>query len=47
MVKSTEDKFRTVVDKNIFYFFNRQFEEQYEAYVNSIRELLLVLRNDI
>lgn len=47
IVKTTQDKFRTVIDKNTFYFFNRPFEEQYEGYVNSIRELLLVLRNDI
>jgi len=47
MVKDVNDKFRTVIEKNTFYFFNRQFEEKYEGHVNSIRELLLVLKNEI
>ena len=47
MAKSIEEKFRTVIEKNTFYFFNRRFEEKYEGYLNSIRETLLVLKNDI
>jgi len=47
MVKSVQEKFRTVIEKNTFYFFNRRFEERYEGYLNSIRETLLVLKNDI
>jgi len=47
MVKSVKEKFRTVIEKNTFYFFNRRFEEKYEGYLNSIRETLLVLKNDI
>lgn len=47
MVKSVDDKFNTVIEKNTFYFFNRRFEENYEGYLNSIRETLLVLKNDI
>lgn len=47
MAKSVNDKFRTVIEKNTFYFFNRQFEEKYEGYINSIRESLLVLKNEI
>ncbi len=47
MVKSVNDKFNTVIEKNTFYFFNRRFEENYEGYLNSIRETLLVLKNDI
>jgi hypothetical protein len=47
MAKSVEEKFRTVIEKNTFYFFNRRFEEKYEGYLNSIRETLLVLKNDI
>jgi len=47
MAKSVEEKFRTVIDKNTFYFFNRRFEEKYEGYLNSIRETLLILKNDI
>ena len=47
MVKSVDDKFNTVIEKNTFYFFNRRFEENYEGYLNTIRETLLVLKNDI
>lgn len=47
MAKSVEEKFKTVIEKNTFYFFNRRFEEKYEGYLNSIRETLLVLKNDI
>ncbi len=47
MAKSVEEKFKTVIEKNTFYFFNRQFEERYEGYLNSIRETLLVLKNEV
>ncbi len=47
MARTTQEKFKTVVEKNTFYFFNRQFEEKYEGYLNSIRETLLVLKNEI
>ena len=44
---STNKKFDTVIGKNTFYFSNRSFEEQYEGYLNSIKETLFVLKNDI
>lgn len=44
---STEEKFNTVISKNTFYFYNREFEESYEGHVNSIKETLLVLRNQV
>lgn len=47
MVKSIDDKFKTVIEKNTFYFFNEKFEEKYEGYINSIRESLLVLKNEV
>ncbi len=46
-MKSTQEKFNTVISKNTFYFYNREFEEAYEGYVNSIKETLLVLKNQI
>lgn len=46
-IPTTEDKFKTVINKNTFYFSNPEFEESYEAHVNSMKELLLVLKNDI
>jgi hypothetical protein len=47
MAKTTEEKFRTVIKKNTFYFFNPHFEEEYEGHLNSILETLLVLKNEI
>ena len=46
-MKSVEDKFRTVIQKNTFYFFNKKFEEDYEGYINSLKETLLVVKNKI
>jgi len=46
-VKTLEEKFQTVIKKNTFYFFNQQFEQKYEGYLNSLKETLLVLKNDI
>ncbi len=44
---TTELKFKTVIDKNTFYFFNPVFEEKYEGYLNSLKETLLMLKNEI
>ncbi len=46
-MKSTQDKFTTVIQKNTFYFFNAKFEEKYEGYINSLKETLLVVKNRI
>jgi hypothetical protein len=46
-MKSIKEKFNTVITKNTFYFYNKEFEELYEGYVNSIKETLLVLKNQI
>lgn len=46
-MKSIEEKFDIVITKNTFYFYNSEFEEAYEGYVNSIKETLLVLKNQI
>ena len=41
MKRTTENKFQTVIKKNTFYFFNPKFEEDYEGYINSLKETLL------
>ncbi|MDR0588656.1 MAG: hypothetical protein LBG61_06790 [Burkholderiales bacterium] len=46
-MKSTEDKFSTVISKNTFYFFNPEFEEKYEGHINSLKETLLIVKNKI
>ena len=47
MKKTTDQKFLTVIQKNTFYFFNSKFEEDYEGYINSIKETLLIVKNKI
>jgi hypothetical protein len=46
-MKSIEDKFQTVIQKNTFCFFNPPFEERYEAYITSLKETLLIVKNQI
>jgi len=46
-MSNTQKKFNTVISKNTFYFYNREFEESYEGHVNSIKETLLVLKNQV
>lgn len=47
MTKSVNDKFLTVIQKNTFYFFNSEFEESYECYINSLKETLLIVKNKV
>lgn len=46
-MRSVDDKFLTVIDKNTFYFFNTKFEEGYEGYINSVKETLLIVKNKV
>ena len=46
-MRSEASKFRTVIEKNTFYFFDMVFEEKYESHLNSVRETLLVLKNSV
>jgi len=46
-MKSVEEKFKTVIEKNTFYFFNPKFEEKYEGYLTSIKEILLTIKNKV
>jgi len=46
-MNQNDKKYRTVLDKNTFYFYNPVFQEKYESYINSINETLLVLKNQI
>ncbi len=46
-MQNNDSKFKTVIDKNTFYFYNPVFQEKYESYINSLKETLLVLKNKI
>jgi hypothetical protein len=47
MAKTVDDKFLTVIQKNTFYFFDSKFEENYEGYINSLKETLLIVKNKV
>lgn len=47
MAKSETEKYSTVVTKNTYYFVNNEFEDRYEGYITSIRDRLLILKNQI
>jgi len=42
-----DKKFQTVIKKNTFYFFNPVFEQKFEGYINSLKETLLVIKNQV
>ena len=47
MQRSTDEKINTVITQNTFWFANKTFEEGYEAYLTTLKETLLVLRNQV
>lgn len=47
MEKTIDEKFLTVIRKNTFYFFSSKFEECYEGHINSIKGILLTVKNKI
>lgn len=46
-MKNNAKKFKTVIDKNTFYFYNPIFQDKYESYINSIKETLIVIKNQV
>ena len=46
-MKTTDEKIRTVIEMNTFWFSNRKFETTYEGYINALKENLLHLKNRV
>lgn len=46
-MQSLDKKYKTVINKNTFYFYNIEFEQKYEGYIVSLKETLLNLKNTI
>jgi hypothetical protein len=44
---SDTEKFRTVLERNTFFFHDPQFEEQHESSITSFTNLLLLLKNKL
>ena len=47
LMKTTDEKIRTVIDMNTFWYSNRKFETTYEGYINALKENLLHLKNRV
>ncbi len=46
-MKTTEEKYSTVINKNSFYFFDEEFESKYENHIFSVKESILHLKNQV
>ena len=46
-MRAPEEKFKTVIEKNTFYFRNPEFDEQYESHLTAIKETLLVVKSTV
>lgn len=47
VARNADEKFKTAVSRNTFWFHNSRFEREYEAHVTTMRETLLVMRNQV
>ena len=46
-MRTTDEKFKTVIDMNTFWYYNMEFETTYEGYINALKENLLHLKNRV
>jgi len=46
-LKTVEEKFETVINKNTFYYFNTKFESDYEGYIYSLKQAIIILKNEV
>lgn len=46
-MKNNDEKYKNAIENNTFFFYNKDFEEECEANIYSIKELLLNLKNDV
>jgi hypothetical protein len=44
---SIDEKFKTVISKNTFYFYNSSYEEYYEGHISSTAQNIFLLKNKI
>lgn len=46
-MNTIDEKFRTVIEKNTFYFYNKSYEEFYEGCISSVAQNIFLLKNKI
>jgi len=46
-MKSIEVKYKNVIEKNTFYYFDEEFEANYEKHIFSVKESIIHLKNEV
>lgn len=46
-MKTTDAKYRNVIENNTFYYFDEKFETEYEKHIFSLKETIIHLKNDV
>ncbi len=46
-MKTLDEKYLNVIQKNTFYYFDEEFEETYETHIFSVKEAILYLKNEV
>ena len=44
-MKTVEQKYQTIINKNTFYFFDEEFETEYEKHIFALKEAIIHLKN--
>ena len=44
-MKTVEQKYQTIINKNTFYFFDEEFEREYEKHIFALKETIIHLKN--
>jgi len=46
-MKTIDEKYRTVIENNTYYYFDEEFESAYESHIFSVKESIIYLRNEV
>jgi len=46
-MRTTDEKYRTVIENNTFYYFDKEFESSYEKHIFSVKESIIHLKNEV
>lgn len=46
-MKTIDEKYSNVIQKNTFYYFDEEFEQSYENHIFSVKEAILYLKNEV
>jgi len=46
-MKTVDEKYRTVIENNTFYYFDEEFESTYEKHIFSVKESIVHLKNEV